>query len=111
MNSPLNTPIMKKIIFLLVLTTGLSCAGFAQQNNEPKGYWVIENNVKTPKQSIIYFYNNENQVVYKETVIGKKLRVNRPRVNRRLNAVLEQSLTAWQNNRQLKDDQQLVVKR
>jgi len=102
---------MKKIIFLLVLTTGLSCAGFAQQNNQPKGYWVIESNVNTRRLSVIYFYNNLNQVLYKETVMGKKLKVNRPRVNRRLNAVLEQSLTAWQNNRQMKDDQQLVVKR
>jgi AraC-like DNA-binding protein len=50
-------------------------------------------------------------VLYKETVMGKKLKVNRPRVNRRLNAVLEQSLMAWQNNRQMKDEQQLVVKR
>jgi hypothetical protein len=72
---------------------------------------VIESNVKTPKQSVIYFYNNLNQVLYKETVMGKKLKVNRPRVNRRLNAVLEQSLMAWQNNRQMKDEQQLVVKR
>ena len=44
---------MKQIIFLLVLTTGLSCAGLAQQNNEPKGYWVIETRMGIPANSEI----------------------------------------------------------
>ncbi len=33
-----------------------------------KGYWVAESNIHTPKVNTIYFYNNDNVMVYKENV-------------------------------------------
>ena len=62
------------------------------------GYWVIENNVKTPRQSVLYCYTNDHILVYKESISGKKLNVNRPKIVRQLNAALNQALIAWKNN-------------
>lgn len=103
---------MKKIILLSFSLICLGLAGLTQQKKEEsdKGYWVIENNIKTPRQSVVYFYTPENQLVYKETVIGRKLNVSRRRICKRLNAVLEQSILAWKNNKAMKAGQQLVLR-
>lgn len=105
---------MKKIFLLTLTIACLGLAGLAQQKKGKSeginGYWVIENSIKSPKQSVVYFYTAENQLVYKETVAGRKLNISRPKICRRLNAVLEQSLLAWKNNRAMKDDLQLVLR-
>ena len=33
-----------------------------------KGWWVVESNIHTPKQHVIYFYNNDRVLVYKEKI-------------------------------------------
>ncbi|MGE5521537.1 MAG: hypothetical protein ACM3VS_16545 [Candidatus Dadabacteria bacterium] len=75
----------------------------------PKGYWVIESNKKNPKNSIIYFYTNENVLMYKEAVNGMKINVNRKKVLTRLNNVLEASAIAWQKQHQASENEMLVT--
>ena len=61
-----------------------------------KGYWVVESNKKTPKDAIVYFYNNENILVYKEEVRNKKLKLNRKKNLLRLKAALDEAVTGYE---------------
>ena len=92
---------MKKIMLLpliLVLACTAASAQKSKTQKEPDGFWVIESNVKTPRQSTVYYYNRSNEVIYREDVSGRKLNTTRRKTVRRLNQVLDQSLTAWKNN-------------
>jgi hypothetical protein len=112
---------MKKQFFSLLTTVlflSVSTASFAQQEHLstkfPKwlsrnGYWVVESNVKTPKNNTIYFYTTDNTMVYKETVEGVKLHLNRTKTLMRLKGVLDQSVTAWQQQHVAKENQMLVT--
>jgi hypothetical protein len=99
---------MKKIIlpivagFILLLS---ALPAMAQNEVRPvpswvsdRGYWVVESNVHGSGGSIVYFYNNDNQLVYKERTEGP-LDVNRKKTKLRLTKVLEQSVTAWEKAR------------
>src|SRR3712207_2690807 len=93
---------MKKIFFLLSMLAALS--SFSQEKKQrpcmpDAGYWVVESNVKTPKESVVYFYTRGNDLIYKETISGKRINIKRKKTVRSLNAVLMQSLTAWEQNR------------
>ena len=61
-----------------------------------KGFWVVESNKKTPKQSTVYFYNNENILVYKEEIINKKLKVSRKKTLLRLKSALEEAVLSYE---------------
>ena len=74
-----------------------------------KGYWVVESNKKTPKQSIIYFYNDESILVYKEKVEGVRLKANKEKVKFHLKKVLETALTAWEQQQKPTEDDGWVV--
>ncbi|MBD0367623.1 MAG: hypothetical protein M3342_02505 [Bacteroidota bacterium] len=69
-----------------------------------KGYWVVESNIQTPRSSIVYFYNNSNELIHKETVEGKRLNLNRKAVCKRLELVLVQSVSKWEK-------EQILVKK
>ena len=111
---------MKKQLLPLLATilfVAFSTASFAQQQPAKKlpkwlsqdGYWVVEGNVKTPKKNTIYFYNTENTMVYKETVEGVRLHLTRIKTLMRLKSVLEQSVTAWQQQHVSIENQALVA--
>jgi len=102
---------MKKqlYLFLFILSFVISTAGFAQQGPNKgkakcissKGYWVIENNTKSPENSTIYFYNNDNVMVYQEKVEGIKINTNKRKTLLKLKSALEQAIIAWEDgNRQ-----------
>ena len=84
---------------ILVLACTTAIAQKSKTQKEPDGFWVIESNVKTPRQSTVYYYNRSNEVIYREDVSGKKLNTARRRTVRRLNQVLDQSLIAWESNK------------
>lgn len=107
---------MKKI-FTMLFITAFSVSGLASnaQSDTPtpsipktvsqKGYWVVESNKKTPKECIVYFYNNDHLMVYKEEIKDRKLKLNRKKTLLHLKAVLEEAVTkhesgswAHQNN-------------
>lgn len=92
---------MKKLLlsFFVLATVSVSC--FAQKEKHSKwvsdkGYWMIESNIKTPKSSIIYFFNNDNVMIYQEKVQGMRIKTKKQRTLTRLRAALEQAVVAWE---------------
>ena len=57
-----------------------------------KGYWVVESNKKTPKDAIVYFYNNDHLLVYKEEIKNQKLKLTKTKTLLRLKAALEEAI-------------------
>jgi hypothetical protein len=107
---------MKKQLYfpLFVLFLVISSACFAQNKGREKcisskGYWVIENNVKAPRSNTIYFYNNDNVMVYHEKVEGIKLNTDRRKTLLKLKAALEQAVVAWENGQRESSDNMLVI--
>lgn len=89
---------MKKAILILALAI---IAHFANAQKVPmsnKGYWVIESSKQTPKQSVVNFYNLNNELVYQETVTGKKVKVDNNRTRKALNNTLELVLEGKKHN-------------
>ena len=99
---------MKPLLTLAVLILGF--VGNAQSTVTPSsgGFWVVESNVKTPKSATVYFYTNEQVLVYKETVTGRRLHLKKKKQIRHLNQVLDQSIAAWKKEQVLQQDLNLV---
>ena len=74
-----------------------------------KGFWVIESNIATPKQAIVYFYNNDKTLVYKEAITAVRININRKKVCKRLEAVLTQTVEDFEKEKVLKENNQLVL--
>ncbi|RYY06129.1 MAG: hypothetical protein EOP43_07170 [Sphingobacteriaceae bacterium] len=56
---------MKKLLFIILLGTGL--AAQAQQKTNPiNGFWVIESNTSSPKKQTVKFYSDSQQLLYQE---------------------------------------------
>lgn len=73
-----------------------------------KGFWQIESNINTPLKNIVYFYNKENILVYKEHLDGVVLNLNKRSTKMRLKKALETAILAWNKARVLQNDQQLI---
>jgi lipopolysaccharide export LptBFGC system permease protein LptF len=73
-----------------------------------KGFWQIESNIHSPDQNIVYFYNKENTLVYKEYVEGVIIDLNNKRVKMRLKRALEAALLSWNKTHLLQNDRELV---
>lgn len=106
---------MKHIIFSLVLVA-LSLLSFfvaTAQDIKPtcEPYWVVEGNVKTPKQSTVYFYAADHQLMYKEQVEGRKLNIRRKKVVKQLNEALKEAAIVWNNEKMVKENEQTLAKR
>lgn len=114
---------MKKIFLLIAITALLlstSFKTFAQSDEHetisypvPKwvsdmGYWVVETNLHTPDKNIVYFYNNDHVMVYKENVNGIIIKHTRRKVKMHLKKALEQAVTAY-NEKKLADENQMLV--
>jgi lipopolysaccharide export LptBFGC system permease protein LptF len=89
--------------YLALLLTALSFLFSSTINAQPeeekqkvpkwvseKGYWVVESSKKTPENAIVYFYSNENILVYREEIRDQKLKLNRKKTLLRLKAALEE---------------------
>lgn len=74
-----------------------------------KGWWMIESNIHSPKQHIVYFYNNEGVMVYKEKLTGVRLNPEKRRIKMQLKQVLETTVVAWEKEGMVKEDRSLVV--
>ena len=73
-----------------------------------KGFWQIQSNINTPDKNIVYFYNNENVLVYKENVDGVVFDLQKKRVKMRLKRALETAILAWNRDRMFQDKQQWI---
>ena len=76
-----------------------------------KGFWILETQRSTPKNSIVYFYNNEQVLIYKETINNKRINVAQKKVRKQLEAVLEQALANWQKEKVVKENDHWVASR
>jgi hypothetical protein len=86
-------------LLVLFLVTSSICFGQEKRKTKSislKGYWVIENNAKAPKSNTIYFYNNDNVMVYHEKVEGMKINTERRKTLLKLKSALEQAVVAWE---------------
>jgi hypothetical protein len=121
-----NLSIMKKIFFassFILLLNFFSVAVFAQSAEETiettanptpkflseKGYWQVESNIDKPKVNTIYFYNNNNVMVYKENLNGVEINLKKRRVKKALKKVLEQSILAYNPKLVSTENKMLVV--
>ena len=74
-------------------------------------HWQIESNVKTPKHYVVSFFSADQELMYKETIEGKKLDIDRPKIRRKLEGLLNDVLIAWQKEKIVKENEMLVAKR
>lgn len=106
---------MKRFLSVLFVLAMAQVPSIAQDERPPvpnrtprSGYWVVENNLKTPRDHFLYFYNDDHVLIYKESIEGVNLNLKSARVKRRLKRVLEKSLVAWQKQPQAKENEGLV---
>lgn len=93
-------------LFSLV-STGTFAQKRFQQERRPrfpgwvseKGYWVVESNVKTPLEHAVSFYDNNNTLVYKETISGVKINPEKRKVKMKLKKILESAVWAYENKK------------
>ena len=72
------------------------------------GFWVVESNKSTPRSHIIRFYNNNNVLVYRETLSDVRLNLNKARVKMKLKRVLETSVVAFEKKKEQREELALV---
>lgn len=85
---------MKAILISTLLVATLALGTQAQDKKSTAGFpfWVIESNVKTPKNSTIKFYNAKQELIYQETITGKRIKTDKPKIQAGLNSILAQLL-------------------
>jgi len=104
------------LTFIVVFFSLLSLAQAQAASKAPKwlsgkGLWVIQSNIKTPKNATIYFYNNNKELIYKEVVTNKKINTERASVRKKLEAVLVQAVSAWEREKVVKENDNWVASR
>lgn len=109
---------MKKIISTWMIGVALSLCSLSsiaqgEKQETPgwvsdKGYWVVENNIKDPFNHIIRFYNNDDVMIYKETLSGVRLNTNKTKVKMKLKKVLETSAIVWEQKKVSEEEKQYV---
>ncbi|MBO9199667.1 MULTISPECIES: hypothetical protein [Niastella] len=108
---------MKKQLMVTLLAGLLIQASIFAQNKSKgspegvseKGWWVIESNIHTPKKNIVYFYNNDGVMVYKEKIDGIRINPSRKTTRIQLQQVLESAVVTWEQQHKLLEDQELVA--
>ena len=86
---------------LLFACTGISISSLAQRKKTAmpeEGYWVIESNIKTPRQGTIHFYSNSGQSIGQQDFADKKFNVSKRKVVRQLNDMLFQALLVYRKS-------------
>lgn len=101
---------MKKkiqIVMLSFVLASFSLNSFAQSENEtnvrsksPKwvceeGYWVVESNIKDKLNHIVYFYNDQKQLIGRKELTGVKLNLRKAKTKKMLKESLEASMQTW----------------
>jgi hypothetical protein len=80
---------MKKLIITICILAFAAAAGQAQNKiANVRGFWVIEHNVNLPRVQTIKFYNDNNKLIYEETVYSK-LNIKKQRTRLALDQILD----------------------
>ncbi|HEY1200932.1 MAG TPA: hypothetical protein VGE79_08125 [Niastella sp.] len=74
-----------------------------------KGWWMIESNIHSPKQHIVYFYNIDGVMVYKEKLEDVRLNPQKRKTQMQLKQVLEATIVAWEKEHKVVENETLVV--
>lgn len=108
---------MKKQSFVTLLIGFMIQVTLLAQDKKPvppawasdKGWWMIESNIHSPKKSIVYFYNNDGTLVYKEKVEGMRVNAAKKKTRIHLKQVLETSVLAWEKQHRFLENQAWVT--
>lgn len=108
---------MKKNLFVtLLMGLLIQAASFAQDKPRvspdwvsDKGWWVVESNIHIRKECIIYFYNRDGVLVYKEKIEGLRINAAKRSTRLQLKQVLETSVLSWEKKHQFKENEALVI--
>ncbi len=105
-----------KTMMTAIVLALISFSSFAQEKQpaapkwvSDKGYWVIESNIKYPLNHVVRFYNNDNVLLYKETVSGVKLNPEKRTVKMKLKKVLETTVIAWEQKKTTEENKNYVA--
>ncbi|RNI29167.1 hypothetical protein [Rufibacter latericius] len=82
--------IFLKFVLVVGLFTFLPSPKVSAQAPASSWYWVVESNTRQKKSSIVRFYNKEHQLVYEESVTGRKLDIKKPKTRKLLDNALQQ---------------------
>ena len=80
---------MKKLI-ITVCILAFAAAAVQAQNKIANvlGFWVVEHNINLPRVQTIKFYNDNNKLIYEETVYSK-LNIKKKKTRLALDQVLD----------------------
>ena len=97
---------MKKFLIpVLTIATYLFSQSVQAQNCPEKspvswacatGYWVVESNKHTPRESVIFFYNNNHKLVGREEIKNQRLKLGRKKTLEQLKTSLEQAIARYE---------------
>ncbi|MDB5148957.1 MAG: hypothetical protein JWQ57_2977 [Mucilaginibacter sp.] len=80
---------MKKLIITICILAFAAAAGQAQNKiANVRGFWVIEHNINLPRVQTIRFYNDNNKLIYEETVYSK-LNIKKQKTRLALDQILD----------------------
>ena len=93
-NPPYRMALYATVFFLSLPAFTFGQGRQNRQSISPRqGFWVVESQ---PKQNcVVFFYNDDNQLIYKENLAKKRLNLKQAKTRESLNAVLEQALQQW----------------
>ena len=102
-------------IVLVIMFTSANAQGGSSETASSKpawlpenGYWVVESNLKTPKHSIVYFYTDDDTLIYKEELNGVKLNPKKDQTKMKLKKLLESALWAWNAKKPINETAKIV---
>lgn len=88
-----------RTLALVLLLMGLAVDPVQAQvlsgNTVPKGFWVVESNIKAHKGSLIRFYTEDARLVYEEYLEKTCLDIKHPKTVVLLNAALDEVMINW----------------
>ena len=99
------------LTLLLLAAAGIDAMGQAPFPKKAEGFWVLESNVHTPKNAVVYFYNQQQVLVYKEEIRGIRLNTAKQSTIKLLNNVLQQALVVWNKDNVMQENRQLLASR
>jgi hypothetical protein len=95
---------MKKTLATVCITALMmifSISAFAQKKQSwipEKGHWMLVSNVHDRKTITVQFYNDDNALIYQETLTNVKMNPNRKKVRRQLCLALDEAYDKWAAN-------------
>lgn len=94
---------MKKLIITICILAFAAAAVQAQNKvTHTPGFWVIEHNANLPRVQTVRFYNDNNKLMYEETVYSK-LNIKKKKTRLALDQILDRlnERTAYIENKNL----------